>query len=162
MLGDIDRNLSVLTEGIARRFGRRQVLVTGSKGLFATVAALAVGQVIKPQDALAGGCTCSWLGGVGNANCPSQGGCPSFGCPAGCSTCTTADGCSGCIYDSGSWVSCSGLGTCGNGYQLCVDCKCGSCSSTCTCLQGCTCCGCCRPADFEAELRRIAELSAAA
>ena len=165
MLEGIDKHISVLTESLARALSRRKVIEAGVKGVFATIAAGALGQLVDIKQAFAG-CTCEcddcWTQGnpcndFGH-NCPTgaQGGCPS-----GCSICTSSDYCGGfCGYPSGYWVSCSGLCACHGGYRLCTDCKCPNCSVTCTCLSGIFCCNCCTRQDVEAEMRRVAALYA--
>src|SRR5947207_2070983 len=130
MLEDFDKQVSILTEAIARKFHRRQMVGTTVKGLFATVAAATVGQLANVGQAFAATtCTCDegWTTGH---RCSYWGHpCPytsttATQCPSGCSTCYSP-GCNGwCSYSSGHWVSCSGLGTCGKGYKLCWDCKC--------------------------------------
>lgn len=162
MLEDVDQTVFTMSESVARTFGRRKFIIKTIKGVFATAAGLSLGQFIDIKDALAITCTCTWLGGASNANCPSKGGCNNGLCPSGCSNCVTSDHCfkngiDQCPYGTATWVSCSGLGTCGNGYRICRDCKCNTCSGyTCTCLSACNCCSCCRPEDVEAEMRRMA------
>lgn len=166
MLEDLDKNISLLTESVARSLGRRRLLVNTAKGLFATAASLTLGQLTNLKDAFAVTCTCNWACNSDgkNTNCAKQGGCPRTGCPSNCSICTTSSGCGTvCNYSGGYWVSCSGLCTCGGGYRLCTDCKCHnscSCPNVCTCLSQIFCCNCCKKSDVEAEMRRIAALYA--
>ena len=160
---NFDKNVSVIAESTARKVSRRKALSTTVKGMFAAVSALAVGQFMGRGDAEAAvNCGCGWIGGSINANCPGankspQGGCPAYGCPVGCVTCTTVDGCGGCVYGSGYWVACSNLGTCGLGYKVCRDCKCGATCGVynCTCLSDVYCKRCCKQSDVEAEMIRI-------
>ena len=165
MLEDLDQTTFILSESIARTFSRRKFVVKTVKGAFAALAGLSLGHV-GVKDAMAQACSCIWLGGASNANCPTKGGCPGTGaCPSGCSNCVQSDGCINgagvnlCPYASATWISCSGLGSCGFGHRLCRDCKCNTCSGyLCTCLGPCVCCSCCRAADVEAEMRRVAAL----
>ena len=156
MLEELDEHLSMLSESLARRLNRRKALVNTAKGLFAAVTGIALGQLTSITNAFAVSCTCT-----GNI-CTCDGG-TGTSCPSGCTTCTSSSGCgSYCDHSNGYWVSCSGLGKCGNGYKICIDCKCGSCSNLCTCLSACICCGCCNPKDVEAEMRRVAAALSAA
>lgn len=161
MLEDFDKRVSVLSESLARVFNRRKVASNTVKGLFATIAAATLGQFIGVGKASAS-CTCTcddcWTTGH---SCNYYGyPCPSHYCPSGCTTCTSSDWCGGwCDYSTGKWVSCSGLGVCGQGYRVCRDCKCPNCSLKCTCLSAITCYYCCTPADVKAEAERIAALS---
>jgi hypothetical protein len=74
----------------------------------------------------------------------------------------TAGQCSGCIYSSGNWISCTGQGTCRNGYVVCTDRRPsgGGCSGTCTCKSACICCGCFTPTEMAAEQNRLHTLVA--
>lgn len=151
----VDEKLSVLSEGLARKVSRRRFLARGVTGVGATIAATTLMEFEGMPAARASTCGCSpprgvFCGGCQNAN--------SVTCPAGCSVCTRGQ-CSGCIYTSGYWVGCSGQGTCGNGYNVCYDCKCGSCSGTCGCGSNCRCCGCCSPAELWKEQARYEELA---
>jgi hypothetical protein len=136
------------------------MLTNSVKGVAIALAGATLGTFINFKDAFAAGCYCNWYGGVSNANCPKKGGCPPNGCPSNCSPCTSSDVCNNgvnyCNYPNGHWTSCSGLGTCGNGYRICLDCKCPNCSYVCTCLSTCICCSCCTPLDVENEMRRLA------
>ncbi len=158
MLEELDEHLSMLSESLARRLNRRKALVNTAKGLFATVTGITLAQLTNITNAFAVSCSCT-----GNiCTCGGSG----YQCPSGCSTCTSSSGCSYCPHPSGHWVSCNGLGNCGNGYKVCIDCKCssGTCSQStfCTCLSGCICCSCCNPKDVEAEMRRVAAALSAA
>jgi len=150
MLEDFDKQVSIFTESFARKLNRRKMVATTVKGLFATVAATAVGQFTNFGQAFAASCTCDegWTTGHTCGYYGYQYRCPhntslTNGCPSTCSVCTINDsthGCGGwCTYTSGNWVSCSGLGTNGKGYKLCWDCHCptGSCKHKCSCLSGC-------------------------
>lgn len=162
MLEDFDKNISIAAESLARKLNRRKMMTNTIKGVFATVAAATIGQFANIGQAFAVSCTCddNWTNGspCNNIGYP----CPSTtGCPSGCAVCTNND-CGGwCNYSTGSWISCTGLGTCGNGYKKCVDCKCaGTCSKKCTCLGPCICCNCCSAQDIRDEMHRLAALSA--
>jgi hypothetical protein len=170
MFENFDEQVSTFTEGVARSLSRRRVLVTSAKVAAVTVAGATLGIFVNIKDAFASTCTCHWYGGSGNANCPSHPGCNGINgvCPSGCSICVCAvwqnnncvqEGCVipgyGCNYPNGSWVSCTGQGTCGNGQRVCVDCKCPNCSYVCTCLSSCVCCNCCTPQQVEDEMRRL-------
>lgn len=157
---ELDKRTSLLTESVARAISRRRMLLKAAKGTVTAIAGVALGQLIGVRNAFAA-CGCNWYGGAGNANCPDVGGCPATGCPAGCSLCTSSDVCRNsqgyyCNYAGGSWVACTGQGTCGNGHRTCTDCKCPNCSYVCTCLSVCICCNCCTPQDVEAEMQRLA------
>lgn len=136
---DLDRQINVLAESIARRITRRRTLAGAVKGAFAAVAGIAAGVGLTAMDAEAA-CTCNWAQG---RNCNSSTTCPSNGgCKSGYTPCTSADWCNGwCIYSNGSWVSCTGLGG-GLGYKICTDCKSNTrgCDFLCTCLSGCLNC----------------------
>ena len=151
MLEDLDRQVSLTSETIARTLSRRRVLVNSVKGLVATVAGVTLAQLTNIKRAFAfvccGGVDCYSTYGL---VCPSQ-----RGCPSSCTVCTNADCSSYCLYSSGFWT-CGGQGTCGNGFRYCTDCKCPDCSKKCTCESQCICCGCCTPHDVEAEMRRLA------
>lgn len=169
MLKGADQRVSIWTEELARRLSRRQLLFKGITGFAATTAAVTLGTLTNVIPVSAA-CTCNWIGGLGNANCPNVGGCtPSVSvCPSGCNICTcSACGCNPCgnpatcfcPWTGGQWVSCSNLGTCGNGYELCTDCMCTTCSNyKCTCRSNCICCGCCSPKDVVAEMHKLREL----
>ncbi len=157
MLEELDKHLSIFSESFARRLNRRKALANTAKGLFATVAGITLGQLTNITNAFADSCTCT-----GNI-CTCT---PTNQCPSGCTTCTSSSGCSYCPWPNGAWVSCSGFGICGNGYRVCIDCKCGSgtCSQStfCTCLSGIICGNCCNSKDVEAEMRRLAAALSAA
>lgn len=160
MLENFDKNVSIFTESLARALSRRKMMGTTVKGIFATVAAATLGQFTNVGDAFAVTCTCDegWTTG---SPCTSIGfPCPPHGCPSGCVTCYTGD-CGGwCIYNTGKWVSCSGLGKCGKGYKVCRDCKCPDCNHKCTCLSATICRYCCTAQDVKAEVQRLAALGA--
>lgn len=168
MLEKLDNQISIFAETVARNLSRRCFLSSAVKAAVAATAALTLGIFSEVKSAFAidwttckSGCPCNWAGGSGNANCPNVGGCPSTGCPSGCSVCTTSSGCGSiCDYSDGAWCSCNGLGTCGNGYKLCLDCKCNGCSYICTCRSTCICCNCCTHKDVEDEMRRLAGVAA--
>jgi hypothetical protein len=163
MLDTIDNIIGQLAESSARLLDRRQLLSRTAKGIVATIAGIALGQIIGVGEALAA-CTCNWAGGGSNANCPHWSyPCPigGAGCPSGCSVCTTSSGCGTiCNYSNGQWLSCNGLGSCGTGFRMCTDCACPNCSYICTCLSNCICCTpCCHSADqIRAEVKRLAAL----
>ncbi len=176
MLEEIDENISILMESTARVLKRRRFLGGMIKGVAAATAGLTLGTFWDIRSAFATrcppkgcsgcqtSCDCCYIGGDYEANCRHWShACPFTGCPSGCSVCTGTDSCGGlCIYSNGSWCACNCLGICHNGYQICTDCKCNSCTGyLCTCRSGCICCSCCNPKDVEAEMRRIAALSAA-
>lgn len=140
-LDGIDTRISHITEDFARKISRRKVLGKGLKTIAGTVAGMSLGMFWGLPSAHAA-CSCSFPG-CGNCSCRGKT-CPSRGCPSGCTVCTTADGCAGCIYASGYWVCCQACcGTCNLGYQLCYDCKCTGCGGTCGCKSNCLCgCGC--------------------
>jgi hypothetical protein len=168
MFDEFDRHLSNFTESVARSISRRQIMTRTVKGVIVTVAGTALGTLVNMKAAFAVSCTCDWYGGSGNANCPSHPGCGGAGCPSGCTPCTgdhskgiynCNNGYYSCGWISGSWVSCTGLGICGNGSRICTDCKCPDCSYVCTCLSQCTCCNCCTPQDVEQEMKRLKALA---
>ncbi len=173
MLEELDRNISIISESAARTLNRRRFLTGMLKGLVSATAALTLGIWMDVKSAFAidfskcqtcnNNCTCNWIPNSSNANCPKKGGCPSTGCPSGCSHCTGSDSCGGwCIYSDGAWCACNCLGRCGNGYRVCIDCKCSSCSGyLCTCLSTIICANCCTHKEVEEEMRRIAALAAA-
>jgi hypothetical protein len=156
---DADRAISLATENVARGLTRRSILVRGVKGATAMFAAATVGGVYNVRSAFAATCSCSCIGGpcdlIGNP-CPGD---AQSKCPTGCSVCTSADCAAICGHPSGQWVCCTGCGTCGMGYILCVDCWCGGLcadpySTFCTCKSVCICQGCCRAADVQAQMAR--------
>ena len=166
MLENFDKNISIVVESFARRFGRRKVISTAIRGTFAMVAGVTIAQLTGLKQAFADcKCTCDdcWTQG---SPCDDIGySCPTdllSKCPSGCSVCCCED-CGGwCNYASGSWISyqCTGLGTCGKGYRICTDCKCaGSCNHKCSCLSPIDCYNCCTPQQVKAEVRRFAALT---
>jgi hypothetical protein len=149
-----DTTLSFAVEDVARRFSRRTILHRSLKGVTAVLAGATVGSFTGVQNAFATSCSCTCsYPGCGECSCRGKT-CPSSGCPAGCSLCSTADGCEGCTHTSGSWICCVGCGTCGMGYFACYDCRCGSCLTQCGCRSTCLCSGCCRPAEVKAQMAR--------
>ena len=168
MLHRLDEQVSVVSEEFARRLSRRQLILRSAKGVVTGIAAISVGSLAGMKNAFAAenvtgkgccyitpgvqyGCKTSVQGGT---DCQGHGlgTCPSTGCPSGCQRCYT-NTCPGiCGYTSselnGCWVGLSGYCTCGEGYRLCCDCQCTSCSRTCTCLSAVLCCGCCGPEDL--------------
>jgi hypothetical protein len=156
-----DRRMSHLTEDLARKLSRRQILKKSVKGIVASVAGLTFGSTVGADPAHARACGCSYPG-CGHCNCRGKS-CPrNGGCPSGCVVCTKAD-CpsSACIYSGGSWIDadCS-CGTCGFGYFRCYDCRCTSCSKLCGCRTTCLCSGCCRAAELRAQMAKDEELVA--
>jgi hypothetical protein len=148
LIDSVDKRISVLGEELARRLNRRQVLEHGVKGLAAAVGAMTIGSLSGIKEAFAITCNCNWIQGKHCTNCPPA----NPYCGSGCSICTSTDWCSGwCIYSGGQWISCTGFGPCGNGYKVCTDCKCNSCSNMCTCLSAILCNGCCSPAEVQAD-----------
>ena len=161
MLEEFDKRISILSESLARALNRRKIVGNTVKGLFATVAGATLGRLTSPGEASAAcACTCDdcWTNGH---PCNHYGyPCPSHYCPGGCTTCTRHNWCGGwCSYSSGKWVSCSGLGVCGQGYRICRDCKCPNCRVKCSCRSAITCYSCCSAADIRNEAERIAALS---
>jgi hypothetical protein len=148
MLEEFDKQVSIWSESLARKFNRRKMVGGTVKGLVATVAAATVGQLANFGEAFAASCTCDdgWTTGQ---PCEHYGyPCPhntshTNPCPSQMKVCTINDsthGCGGsCNYSSGNWVSCSGLGASGKGYKLCWDCTLISnpCHPNCSCLSDC-------------------------
>jgi hypothetical protein len=164
----IDEAVTVFSEELARRLNRRRFLINGAKGLAAAVAAACVGGIGNVREAFAITCSCTWISGSGNANCPHWSHqCPQGApaCPSGCSFCTINDlpkgangyGCYGwCDYSGGQWVSCTGLCTGQQGYKVCSDCKCSTCNGyLCTCLSSIQCCNCLTLPDAQAEMAAL-------
>jgi hypothetical protein len=144
MLEDFDKQVSIWTESFARKFNRRKMVGTTVKGLFATVAAATVGQLVNVGQAFAVSCTCD-VGWTQGHPCDYWGyPCPhtnsmTNGCPSRMVVCKNGN-CGGwCDYSSGHWVSCSHLGPSGKGYKLCWDCtnKSNPCHPKCSCLSAC-------------------------
>jgi hypothetical protein len=150
MLEDFDRHVSIFSESLARRLGRRKMVGTAVGGLFTAIAAATVGQLTNVGDAFARSrhhhhhtttnCTCDYNWTRGSPCDSLHYPCPPNGCPSGCSTCMMNDCGGGCPWNTGSWVSCSNQGPSGQGYQLCVDCKCPDCNHFCSCLSSCINC----------------------
>lgn len=161
---EADRRLSELSEDVARKLSRRQVLRKGVKGAVAAVAVLAFGGTAGVRGAVASSlvsCGCSYPG-CGHCSCRGKT-CPSGGgCPSGCYVCkkTTCPN-TACIYNTGSWIDADcPCGICGYGYFRCYDCRCTSCSRLCGCRSWCLCSGCCRPEELGHQLERDKELVA--
>jgi hypothetical protein len=155
MLEQFDESVNLLSESIARRLTRRRVLINGMKGVVGSLAALSLGMLRTPLEALASNPGCSWLGGSTNKNCPQHPTCPQApGCPSGCSICT--DACAAhCPWPGGSWTVGS-CGTCNLGWYVCTDCMCNSCDAyLCTCESICQCSRCCSPQSVSTELQRL-------
>jgi hypothetical protein len=79
-------------------------------------------------------------------------------CPDGYKRCRKIDGepqCPGCVYETGYWVSCTGLGE-GFGYKICIDCWIpGDCDTTCSCKSKTICKKCSSAADVKAEMALV-------
>jgi hypothetical protein len=119
-------------ERISNDFSRRTFLEKGAKFIFATLAAVAAGQLeLKP--ALASYLCCA----ATSVQCPN---CPPLqtgGCPSGYVSCTGGQGCPYCYYPTGCW-SCLYMGSV---YVDCCDCwKQGQCNTACTCGHTTHCC----------------------
>ena len=161
MFEKFDRQIGVLTESLARKLDRREMIATSVKGLFATVTATALVQLTDLGNAFAKSCSC----GANPVPCTEQGRiCPATpGCPSNCVICVPTD-CNGLCttHATGQWVACSGLGKHGNGYKVCTDCTCGGCLSSqkCTCLSQCVCCHCSTSQDVKREMQRLAAVTA--
>lgn len=151
-LSRLDELGGLLAESTARKLSRRSFFQKTLVGASVTAAGIAVGQMFDSGSAFAQ-ITC----GCGPPRGVFCSGCTGSGCPSGYKTCTTASGCTGCIYSGGSWIGCSGYGPCGNGYNLCIDCvpTNGACSATCGCGTNCICCNCCKASEVQAEQKRI-------
>lgn len=153
---NFDSRVNLLAESVARKLNRRKLFANGTKGLFATIAGVALGQVVNIQQVFADTCTCNWAYGHQCSGCPLD-----AACPSGYSVCTTSSGCgSVCNYSNGQWISCSNQGQCGVGFRVCTDCRTNGCGYICTCLSGCICCNpCCRTAaEVKAEMQRLAAM----
>jgi|SRR5215469_8325433 len=167
-LGDkFDRSVGRVTERVNRRLTRRDALRTAVLGGAASVAAVTLGQ--KP--ALAVDCQC---GPTPRCNRYDSSPCPKTpGCPTGFKLCknrsdqfcscinghgNTAGSC--CLWSSGNWIACTGLGS-GHGYKVCSDCvRHNGCSRWCTCLSNCVCCTCTTAEDIRREQLRLSALAA--
>lgn len=150
----VDRRTSVLTETLARRLSRRQALYKLARGFAGATAALSIGNLAAARDALADptpGCGCAFPGGVGCSGCPAGGGCPS-----GCVKCLSSDCGSPCIYADGNWIDTDcPCGPTGNGFFLCTDCRCITCSNICGCRSHCLCGGCRSRGEVALEMARF-------
>src|SRR5215218_5285063 len=148
-----DKKVSFLSEDLARKLSRKQLMVRGVKGFAAVAAGASVGSLVRVKDAFAANCTCSCdYPGCGNCSCRGKI-CPNNGCPSGCTLCKAGD-CDSCPYSNASWVCCTGCGVCGLGWYVCYDCKCPGCGSLCGCKTDCRCSGCCSPAEVKAEMAK--------
>lgn len=161
-LSSTDTKMSHVTEDVARRISRREVVLKGVKGAAATVAALSVGGMGAARGAFAAtSCGCSYPG-CGHCSCRGYS-CPSSGCPSACQICTSGD-CPGtsCIYSGGSWIDSNcPCGVCGFGYFRCYDCRCTACSRLCGCRSTCLCSGCCAQEQVKVQMARDEELALA-
>lgn len=146
-----DELVSRVTERNARTLTRSSFLVRAARGATVATAAIAAGNLFGVKKAFADDCSCTYPFG---AECPN---CNGTRCPDPYGPCTSLSGCAGCPHDNGNWVTCTGLGVCGNGYVICWDCYTGSCGSgnVCGCGGTCVCCNCCSPQDVAAEQARI-------
>lgn len=134
----IDRALSVAGDGLVRRMSRREALGRGAKGAGATLAALAVGDLIAAQSARAAECSCGPSRYCDS--CPDGSG--GVYCNSSRTRCTSGD-CPGyCPWGDGQWVSCHGCGPGSGSYRVCSDCRTAECANVCTCLSTCFCTGC--------------------
>lgn len=157
MLEEFDKRVSVWSESFARMLNRRKMAGMAVKGIFASVAAATLGQIVGVGEAQAScHCTCDDCWTTGH-HCDHIGHpCPPHNCPTNCVICHSGD-CGGwCNYKTGKWVSCSGLGTCGKGYRICTDCKCLHCNHKCTCRSAIICANCCTAADVKNEMEQLA------
>ena len=140
---------------IARTLSRRRFLDRSLRGITAGAVSVFAGGSIFSAAARAGGdeCFCASPRGVVCTDCPP--GRNRKKCPDGHRRCRTVDGvaqCSGCIYDTGWWVSCTGLGE-GFGYRICIDCwQPGDCDTTCGCRSAVICGKCTSAADVKTEM----------
>lgn len=139
---------------IARSISRRKFLDRSLKGFTAGAVGLFAGGSFFTAVARAGeDCDCHSPRGVDCVDCPS--GRRKQKCPHGYDKCQTIDGvqeCPGCVYETGWWVQCTGLGE-GFGYRICSDCVIpGDCETTCGCRSKVICKHCTSPADVRAEM----------
>lgn len=56
---NFDSRVNLLAESVARKLNRRKLFANGTKGLFATIAGVALGQVVNIQQVFADTCTCT-------------------------------------------------------------------------------------------------------
>jgi hypothetical protein len=138
----------------ARTISRRKFLDRSLRGVTtAAVGLFATGTIFSDAARAGEDCPCSAPHGVTCPNCPP--GRKAKKCPDGYQRCRTVDGvqqCPGCIYESGFWVSCTGLGE-GFGYKICIDCVIpGDCDSSCGCRSSVICRHCTSAADVKAEM----------
>ena len=140
---------------VARAISRRKFLDRSLRGITTGAVGLFAGGSIFSNVARASGeeCMCHSPRGVVCTDCPSGKG-PKK-CPPNHLRCRTIDGvqqCPGCVYESGWWVSCTGLGE-GFGYRICIDCWIpGDCDTTCGCRSKVICRFCTSAADVKAEM----------
>ncbi len=155
-----DSRIGIFAESIARKLNRRKLVANGVKGLFGTVAGVALGQLVNIQQAFASGCdTCNWAYGHHCSGCPGY-----AGCPSGYAVCTSSSGCGTiCNYPNGQWTVCTIPCSCSTGFRVCTDCRTNGCGYICTCLSGRICCSqpcCSTPEGVHAEMQRLAALQA--
>ena len=143
---------------VARSISRRRFLDRSLRGITTGAIGLFAGGSIFSAAAKAGGveCPCSVLKGRWCTDCPSGRGRKK--CPDGYQRCKTVDGdpqCPYCVYETGYWVSCTGLGE-GYGYKICIDCWVpGDCETGCSCRSRTICKHCSSAADVKAEMALV-------
>lgn len=138
---------------VARALSRRKFLDRSLRGMTAgAVGIFASGSIFGATAKAGDECFCSAPRGVFCTDCPPG---RKKKCPAGMRRCVTVDGvqqCPGCIYESGWWVSCTGLGD-GMGYKICTDCWVkGDCNTTCGCKSKVICRHCRTADDVKQEM----------
>lgn len=125
-MDDHDGLLRKSFESLSNGVSRHRFLEKAAKGIFATMAALALGNVgIQTAFATWGSCNCcsTFSSGYQCGGCPSPGGpqqCPSTSYSYGSYTPCTYHNCPSngyCYYDNG-WWSCP----CGSKTSYCTDC----------------------------------------
>lgn len=132
-----DKRVREIMEQTSNALSRREFVATGIKGLFATFASLALGQ-LTAQPAFASHlycCTATSVKCTGGGGCPTSGGsyCPTA---AGWYVCTIYWCSSYCDYASGYWTCTQPAGT----EYRCTDCRKSTCSSGGNAVVGpCTC-----------------------
>ena len=143
---------------VARSISRRRFLDRSLRGITTGAIGLFAGGSIFSAAAKAAGeeCPCSEPGGRVCPDCPPGRGAKK--CPDGYRRCRKIDGepqCAGCVYDTGYWVSCTGLGE-GFGYKICIDCWIPrDCTTTCGCRSKIICKHCSSAADVKAEMALV-------
>jgi hypothetical protein len=142
----VENGTERMTRRITRRDSIRTAILTGA----AAAGAIALGQ--RPAFATI---TCPSKCGP-SPICSS--GCPYSGCPSGKVLCKKPT--CGCEWSTGSWVHCTGYGTCHQGFTLCQDCHKSSSCYICICISGILCGQCCTKEDVLLEYQRIHELAA--